>query len=261
MAGEWIKLESSTPNKPEILRMARILKCDRDLVLGKLLRIWAWFDANSVDGRVDGVVSTDVDALVECPGFASAMCTVEWLEVDEGDETLTLPNFGRHNGETAKKRALKNKRQSNWRQNRDTSVVAHVDGGASTDASTREEKRREELKKPPIPPNGGKSSAIGIKAFLADCRSKSEPPIPESDPVFKYASETGIPEDWLHLCWLEFVERNIDSGKRYTDWRRAFRNCVRGNWYKLWWAKPDGEMGLTTTGAMAQKKHREAVNA
>ena len=57
----------------------------------------------------------------------------------DANETLTLPHFDRHNGETAKKRALKNRRQAKWRQK-------SVDGAASTIASTREEKRREDIK-------------------------------------------------------------------------------------------------------------------
>ena len=48
MAGEWIKIERSTMDKPEILRVARILGIDKDAVLGKLIRLWAWFDAVSV---------------------------------------------------------------------------------------------------------------------------------------------------------------------------------------------------------------------
>lgn len=140
MAGEWIKIESGTPNKPELMRAARILGVDRDLVLGKVARLWAWFDINSVDGHVDGVVSTDVDDVVGMDGFCNVMERVGWLDFDDEAEWVALPNFDRHNGETAKKRALKNKRQAKWRKNK----AENVDGAASTDATTREEKRREE---------------------------------------------------------------------------------------------------------------------
>lgn len=144
MAGEWIKVEATTPDKPEIMRVARELGMEWDAVFGKLVRLWAWFDKNSVDGVVDGIVAEDVDALVSADGFASALERVNWLEVDDDAERVYLPNFDRHNGETAKQRALKNKRQAKYRQGCD----ANVDGQASTEASTREEKRREEKKKP-----------------------------------------------------------------------------------------------------------------
>jgi len=135
VAGEWIKVERSTPDKPEVLRIARELVIDRDAVFGKLMLVWMWFDANSVDGVVDGAVDADVDAVTRHLGFASVMRSVNWLKDAPSGKGLLLPNFARHNGETAKKRAQSNRRQSRWRN-------AHVDDAASTTASTREEKRR-----------------------------------------------------------------------------------------------------------------------
>lgn len=144
MAGDWIKIEGTTPDKPEILRAARKLGISKYEVLGKLVCLWRWFDQNSVDGHVDGVASTDVDALIQQEGFAAVMADVGWIEYDDAAEVVTLPNFDAHNGETAKKRALKNKRQARWRKNSDGDVDGSVDNGvdtpASTTASTREEK-------------------------------------------------------------------------------------------------------------------------
>jgi hypothetical protein len=158
MAGEWIKVEKSTADKPEVLRMARELLIDRDAVFGKLMLVWMWFDANSVDGVVDGAVDADVDALVRHVGFASVMKSVNWLAEVRGRPGLSLPNFGRHNGETAKKRALSNRRQSRWRN-------ADVDAPSVTNASTREEKRRSNKTNPP---NGGSTVWDFGKSLLAE---------------------------------------------------------------------------------------------
>jgi len=135
MAGDWIKIEKSTPDKPEILRIARLSHISKDEAFGKVMRFWMWLDANSVDGVVDGVVGRDVDMLVDCDGFAASLVSVNWLEIDEENEKVIIPNFERHNGQTAKERGLKNKRQANWRKKT-------VDAAPSTDTSTREEKRR-----------------------------------------------------------------------------------------------------------------------
>lgn len=157
MAGEWIKLEKATPDKPEVMRMARKLDIERDAVFGKLVKVWIWFDMNSVDGVVGGAVDADVDALVSHDDFANAMRHVGWLADAKTGTGLMLPNFARHNGETAKKRALKNDRQTRWRQKHDSTPTTV----SSTQASTREEKRREEVPltpasagvaKPPVPP-------------------------------------------------------------------------------------------------------------
>lgn len=208
MAGEWIKVECSTPDKPEVFRAARKLGIDRDQVFGLLLRLWAWFDQNSVDGHVDGVTSTDVDGLVGFDGFCNAIRAVGWLEFDDDKETITLPNFDRHNGETAKKRALKNKRQARWRQN----SSENVDEKTSTGASTREEKRREESKKPPVSPPSRKKRASQIPAnFEPDgtCRKKAE--------SLGMSLETELEK---------FTNHAQANGRTAKDWQAAFRNWL-----------------------------------
>lgn len=140
MATDWIKVTHSTPSKPEVLKLSRLLGVTQDDAFGKLIRFWVWVDANSVDGSVDGVTSTDVDAIVSAPGLMNALSIVGWVEFDDEAEKITIPNFSIHNGESAKKRALKSKRQTKWRQNKD----ANVDAGTSTNTSTRIDKIRKE---------------------------------------------------------------------------------------------------------------------
>jgi hypothetical protein len=103
MAGDWIKLEHVTPDKPEIVQMAAILRVDQDAVFGKCVRLWIWADQQSVDGNALNVTEPFLDRLTLCPGFAVALRQVGWLSGREG--RLTIPNFDRHNGQTAKNRA------------------------------------------------------------------------------------------------------------------------------------------------------------
>lgn len=101
-----------------------------------------------------------------------------------------------------------------------------------------------------------KRTAITLKKFLDDCRATGEKPIPETDSVFEYAERVGIPIDFLKLNWLEFRARFSEpAAKRYKDWRAAFRNSVRGNWFKLWWIGADGVCALTTVGEQAKRTH------
>lgn len=99
MADFWIKVEKSTPDKPEIFEMSEILGIDPDAVLGKLIRVWCWADSNSENGHIKSVTSVLIDRLTMSAGFADAMKTVGWLSKNN------IPNFGRHLGESAKKRA------------------------------------------------------------------------------------------------------------------------------------------------------------
>ena len=113
MAGDWIKVESATPDKPEMVRMAQLLEIDQDSVVGKCLRVWIWADQQSRDGNALSVTDAFLDRLTFCPGFAVALRKVGWLTGREGH--LSVPNFDRHNGQTAKKRALTSKRVSKTR--------------------------------------------------------------------------------------------------------------------------------------------------
>lgn len=119
------------------------------------------------------------------------------------------------------------------------------------------------LKEPPIPPKGGnagsKSQAIALKTYLAECKAKGEKAIPEDDPVFVFADKAGIPDEWLRIVWREFVERYSDGSKRYKDWRKHFRNAVRGNWFKVWYCDEGGRMFLSSQGRVLDIANLEAA--
>lgn len=147
MAGDWLKFEKSTSDKPEVWAMAEELGIDPDAVVGKLLRVWGWFDEQSEEGNAPSVSKMLLDRRVGVTGFCDAMVLCGWM-VDDGNQVM-LPNFDRHNGKTAKNRSLtakrvaKHKAESNGKGN----------GASVTNALPREEKRREE-DKPPIVPQG-----------------------------------------------------------------------------------------------------------
>ncbi|MFM0100304.1 conserved phage C-terminal domain-containing protein [Paraburkholderia nemoris] len=99
----WLKVEVETPDKPEIWSMADVLGIDADTVFGKVFRVWRWFDQHTEDGNATGVTFLLVDRVAGITGFAAAMEKVGWL--GKTDQGLSLPNFNRHNGQTAKNRA------------------------------------------------------------------------------------------------------------------------------------------------------------
>lgn len=108
-----------------------------------------------------------------------------------------------------------------------------------------------------------KSELIEIDTFIAQCKATNTVAIPPDDPVFEYAREAGVPVDFIRLAWREFVTRYRAAKKKQkgiNGWRQAFRNCIRGNWYKLWWFNADGGCELTTTGVQAKRVHREVSN-
>jgi DNA replication protein DnaT len=140
----WLKIETHTPTKPEMSQLARLCHCSKGDVFLACFRLWSWADSQSEDGWIEFLTPDDVDEHAGMKGFGAALEAVKWIVFSDGG--AMIPNFDRHCGQSAKKRAMKSERQRRWRQ----SVDAHVDAQASThvdahvDAapSTREEKRR-----------------------------------------------------------------------------------------------------------------------
>jgi hypothetical protein len=137
MAGDWIKFELTTMDKPEVCQMADLAGIDPDAVVGKLMRVWGWFDQQTENGNAPSVSKKLLDRSVGVPGFCEHMKSVGWMA--EADGCISLPHFERHNGKTAKNRLLTAKR-----------VASHKAGNAKGNAPTvtsalpKEEKRRED---------------------------------------------------------------------------------------------------------------------
>lgn len=217
MAGDWIKFEISTSEKPEVWAMAQALGIDADAVVGKLLRVWAWFDQQTPDGNAtsvtsalptryqgvtSGVTKALLDRRVSVTGFCDAMISVGWMLESEG--VVSLPNFDRHNGKTAKTRALTAKRVANHKtKSNATSVTSSV-----TSALPREEKRREENINPPLSPNGGEGP------------SKEKPKQPRRKPSettgeFQPPKRFDTPE--VRQALSDFESMRLRTGKRIKD--------------------------------------------
>jgi hypothetical protein len=133
MAGDWMKIELELPDKPKVHAIAGTLNLDPDSVVGKLIRVWQWFDKHTVDGNAFGVTFSIVDRITGVTGFGEAMMFVGWLE--QNDKNLTMPKFDKHTSQSAKQRALTAKRVEKLR-NENVTVAA----------LPREEKRREDIK-------------------------------------------------------------------------------------------------------------------
>lgn len=137
----WLKFDCATPEKPEVFAITQALGFDDpDLTVGKLLKVWRWFDVHSVDGTTKNLSASLLDRLVGCNGLSQAMVDVGWLIVIDG--SLCLSNFDIHNGSTAKGRALGAKRSALHRSN-DASVTESLPRGVER----REEKKTKTGKK------------------------------------------------------------------------------------------------------------------
>lgn len=79
--------------------------------------------------------------------------------------------------------------------------------------------------------------------------------VPPTDPIFDYAHEIGLPNEYLALAWHAFKTKYLEDqpDKRYRDWRAVFRRAVREDWLRLWYAGHEGNFSLTTRGLQLQR--------
>ena len=201
MAGSWIKFRHDLIDAPEIRRLARACGVTRDDVYGKLFRLWSWFDRHSRNGRVADETDDLVDEIVGHSGFAAALVSVGWLDHDQGG--IVIPNWDRHNSETAKQRALDAARKA---AARDQEAVSGNEPDTPTQpcpakSRTREDERREEL--PPLPREGFDKAAWQTlrKAWNAGPGTTWKPVNPHPKAVQRLAEQ-----GWLDEA-LKAIER------------------------------------------------------
>lgn len=165
MAGDWLKVRLDLRNDPAVIGMAEELGMDQDTVVGKLVRLWSWFNSQSRDGHAR-VTLKFVDRHVEKNGFAESMQNNGWLDVQsiDGVQAVIIPDWDRHNGKSAKNRCLAQSRSKNYRDKASRSRHAAVT------ESSRLEKRREEYT--PIVPKGTKKR---------EAEKQKRPPISTKD--------------------------------------------------------------------------------
>jgi hypothetical protein len=217
MSGDWMKVELDLPDKPEVFRIASILSLDPDSVVGKLVRVWSWFDKHTEDGNAHSVTFALVDRITGVTGFAEAMTFAGWLE-QEGS-ILRIPKFERHNGKTAKNRALTAKRVASHKVK--TNADGNDKGNAAivSDALPREEKRREDIKE-----KNTRKRVVSIQTLLP-------PDFSISERVRKWATDKGHTKLEAHL--EHFAGTARAKGYKYTDWDEAFMNAIRSNWAQV----------------------------
>jgi hypothetical protein len=139
VAGDWIKMRTNLDTDPAVVRIASGLKTDRFTVVGRLHKIWAWANEHLTDGRDVPIDSEFLDALVESPGFSEQLRRVGWLTGRDG--SLCFPSFERHNGASAKQRALDAARKKSVRKM--SGKRPDTNRTKSGPEERREEKRRD----------------------------------------------------------------------------------------------------------------------
>lgn len=215
-------MECATPDKPEVLAITAAMGWDDpDLTVGKLFRLWRWFDQHTTDGNAVRVTSALLDRVAGVTGFVQAVANEGWLTITP--EGISLSNFDRHNGETAKQRALTAKRVADHKAN----AKGNGDGNADTVTTALPRGRGRSRT---TPPNGGdapQSAADKKGARLA------------KDWVLPMPWGQWSLDKYPHLT----VEIIRDEGIKFGNhWRaKSGKDATKLDWYGTWqnWCMSD----------------------
>ncbi len=246
MAG-WLKFEVNTPDKPEVFAITATMGWDDpDLTVGKLLKIWRWFDQQTVNGHAPCVTKALLDRICGANGFAQAMIAAGWLVVDAAGSYL--PHFERHNGKTAKDRALTAVRVANYKSRGTGSAGAQAAAGAPANVRFGQHASGNASGNEPANASGNDSgNAPTVTAALPRKEKirgeKKEPKKPKSE-----AGATRLPPDWqpgekeiafckakrpdldpldVAACFADYWMGLPGARARKIDWLATWRNWVR----------------------------------
>ncbi|MCY1289834.1 hypothetical protein D9M70_389440 [compost metagenome] len=211
MAGDWIKFELATLDKPEVCQLADLANIDMDAVVGKLLRVWGWFDQHTENGNAPSVSKRLLDRLVGVTGFCDFMKSVGWMFEDDG--VISLPRFDRHNGKTAKNRLLTAKRVASHKASKGKGN-AKGNGASVSDALPREDldvEKKEQEQEPPLPPKG--ESAANASAEVQSGSPNDQPKAKAPKTSRKFDPLTACPPNVSPEVWAKWVLCRKEQGK------------------------------------------------
>lgn len=165
MSLDWLKIEINTPDKPEVLALTERMKwVDPDTTVGKLIRLWVWFDQHTNNGYARSVTDANAfDRICGAPGFGQALLDVGWLSITK--DGATLPNFDRHNGKTAKQRALSARRMYLLRFGRNNREQHANNGDESVTQSASDFPYQEEVEEVEEVKNLSNRTKTKVKSF------------------------------------------------------------------------------------------------
>jgi hypothetical protein len=156
VALDWVKLDKTTPDKPEIAILSRLLSISQGDAFLEWARVYIWADGVTEDGFVPFLSLADGDRLSRCrSGTFKALASQEIGWVIPVGNGFRFANWDRHNGKCAKARALDTEKKRNQRG------MSRKRPGNCPDTNgtkTGLEKRREEkssctkVQEPPWPP-------------------------------------------------------------------------------------------------------------
>lgn len=209
MAGDWIKWVKGLTRRREVVQMSFTLKADPRLIAAICMEVWEWVDGETTDGHLPGCGLDYLDSIARLQGFGAAMAKAGWVSV--GDDGITIPNFDRHNGASAKRRAAASESMRKRRATQEMGEEPTPEEGDKPSTSAQQMLRASAT------PSSLLSSSSLSSSVSSSSSSSSGSSSPKSKP--KKPQHTKLTEDdalaiptpmhWppeLRAAWVSFVE-------------------------------------------------------
>jgi hypothetical protein len=205
MAGDWIKVEKSTAEKPEVLAISEFLGIHPTHAFGLCVKFWIWCDTQLLNGNAVSVTKVTLDYVTGQIGMTDALLNVGWLRDRSG--SLEVPRFDRHLSEGSKNRALTKERVKKSKEKSNDQFVKKV-----TQAPLLE-KRREEKSIITLTSNNTKA-----RGALAD--------------LISYAVEIGLTESDGEAMYDHWTANGWKNGQSTSkDWKAGMRKWKAQGWH------------------------------
>lgn len=236
----WMKIDLELPDKPEVHAIAGILGIDPDAVVGKLIRVWQWFDKHTTDGNAVGVTFALPNRISGVLGFGEAMAQVGWLE--QRDNMLVMPKFDAHTSESAKARALTAKRVEKHKAKGNAKVTETVTVSPLAVALPKEEKEKEEKQTHTTPVANAPSVTVSKPS-----KPKSDDFDPRKALIEVAKLDPSLADDFLRVRKAKRAPvtktalNGISAEAQKAGWsfEQAIRACCENNWqgFKAEWVE------------------------
>lgn len=146
MAGEWFQVDCNIDSKPEVLEIADRVDCDIEVVVGRVVRLWAWAQLNCTDGEARVSMRTLCRIAGGDAAFWTAVRDSGWLVLE--DQAIVIPRWDERFSQAAKARRLHARRSADSESRRSSAG----DPGAQAPGHPAPQRRRGEEMRGEVPP-------------------------------------------------------------------------------------------------------------
>lgn len=221
----WIKIETTLPQKPEVVKISAILQKKSAEIVGGLVLLWCLTDGLTEDGFLRFYGRREIDRAVGVKGFCAALEQVGWVKLEA--DGARLVNYEKHNGRSAKKRA-ENARRA--KASYDKKAELKREEGEVSHAKSAETSRKKEIQR------REEKRVLSGREYSAR-EAREEPSLSRGDfvapgvkEVLDWAVAESLPVGEAEKFWLWQQARGWEGCR---DWEAAARLWMRR-------ARPEG---------------------